>query len=417
MSAHAVTKATLTTLDYILSVMDTPKSTVDFAIVFHFREQLDLDALTLGAESARKKFPTSGSRLVWNRWVKQYGATEGSINTASCSDLTNTVQSFINRPLDPQKEFPVQQLAVTSSASPGTTVVTRFHHAVADGMSASLWLTHQFEVARGLRHPCIHESHCEPPLLKTTEAPVRKSRFAFSDASDRLATSTQSRSGSRAWVTIDFDALTLRKLVRRMGGFTYSDLLATCALEMFARWNRIHDDHDSQQIGLWLPINVRRRSAEGFGNGTSRIRIYDRSSRTTSFAEKCMAVRRQVEWSTSHGEWAIPEIKGLTFLPRSLTGPLLRRNLTRHSLDMATGVFSHADRWNASGSSAFNSIDQIECVGLLHPFHALAINGATHKGKTSLTFTYDTGLLTRRDLLDLTTLYEEQIEIAREQLQ
>ena len=414
MSASAFTTHTLTTLDYILSVMDTPKSTVDFAIVFHFREPLDLDALSRGAESARKMFPTSGSHLVGNRWVQQHA--EGSINTASCIDPTSTINSFINRPLDPQKEFPVQQLAVASGVRPNTTLVTRFHHAVADGMSASLWLTHQFEVALGLRHPCMHQSPCEPPVLKTAEVPVRKSRYAFSDASDRLATSTQLRSGSRSWVTIDFDAFTLRTLVRRTGGFTYSDLLATCALEMFARWNRMHDDHDSQQIGLWLPINVRRRSAEGFGNGTSRIRIYDRSNRTTSLVEKCVEVRRQIEWCTTHGEWAIPEIKGLTLLPRSITGPFLRRNLTRRSLDMATGVFSHADRWNASGSGAFNSVEQIECVGLLHPFHALAINGATHKGKTSLTFTYDTGLLTRGDALDLTTLYQEQIELAREQL-
>lgn len=416
MSASAVTTTTLTTLDYILSVMDTPKSTVDFAIVFHFREQLDLDALSLGAESARKMFPTSGSRLIGNRWVQLPGASEGSISTAWCSDASSTIHSFINRKLDPQKEFPVQQLAVTSGARPCTTVVTRFHHAVADGMSASLWLTHQFEVARGMRPPCILQYPCEPPILKTAGARVRKSRFAFSDASDRLATSTQTRSGSRSWVTIDFAAFTLRKLVRRSGRFTYSDLLATCALEMFARWNRAHDAQVSQQIGLWLPINVRCRSAEGFGNGTSRIRIYDRSNRTTSLVEKSVEVRRQIEWCTSHGEWAIPKIKGLTLLPRSITGPFLRRNLTRRSLDMATGVFSHADRWNAPGSGVFNSVDQIECVGLLHPFHALAINGATHEGKTSLTFTYDSGLLTRSDVLDLTALYQEQIEIAREQL-
>ena len=416
MSAFPASTTTLTTLDYVLSVMDTPKSPVDFAIVFHFNDQLDLDALRLGAESARRMFPTSGSRLRWNRWVQERETSKESMTTAICSDAASAIHNFINRPLDPQIDLPVQQLAITSSTCQSTTVVTRFHHAVADGMSAALWLRHQFEVVRGVRQPSVREPPCERPVLKMVRSPVRKSRYAFPGASDRLATSSQARSGVRSWVTIDIDACSLRKLIRRTGGFTYSDLLATCALEVYARWNQLHDGYDSPQIGLWLPINVRRRPGEGFGNGTSRIRIYDKSPRTASLKEKSLEVRRQIEWCTRHGEWAVPQIKGLSLLPRSLTGPFLRRNLTRRSVDMATGVFSHADRWNSSGSGVFDSVDKIECVGLLHPFHALAINGATHNGKTWLTFTYDTGLLTRTDVLRLISIYQEQIGLAREQL-
>jgi hypothetical protein len=416
MSSFPITSTSLTTLDYILSVMDTPKSRVDFAIVFHFNEQLDFDALRLGAESARRMFPTSGSRLRGNRWVQERETLKGTITTAICNDVTSTIQNFIDRPLNPRTELPVQQLAVTSRAGPGMAVVTRFHHAVADGMSAALWLKHQFEVVRGVLQPSENESPCDTPVLKSVETPVRKSVYAFPGASDRLATTSQVRSGSRSWITIDIDADSLRKLIRRKAGFTYSDLLATCALEVYTRWNQLHDDHHPQQIGLWLPINVRRRPGEGFGNGTSRIRIYDRSSRSDSLAEKCLAVRRQIDWCSRHGEWMVPEIKGLSLLPRSLTGAFLRRNLTRQSVDMATGVFSHSDRWNSSGSGAFDSVEKIECIGLLHPFHALAINGATHRGKTWLTFTYDKGLLTRADALHLTDLYQEQIELAREQL-
>jgi hypothetical protein len=154
---------------------------------------------------------------------------------------------------------------------------------------------------------------------------------------------------------------------------------------------------------------VRRQPTESFGNGTSRIRVYARYDRDSSLAEKCREVRKQIEWCTTNGEWAIPESKLLTHLPRSVTGPILRRNLTRQSLDMATGVFSHSDRWNVSSNGVFDRIDRIECVGLLHPFHALAINGATHNGRTWLTFTYDNGLLTRGEVTQLTELYQEQI--------
>ena len=405
--------ARLTTLDYILSVMDTSQSPVDFAIVFHFDRKLDLDALRRGAASARRRFPTSGSRLSRNKWVIDPGTP--AIATATCRDASSTIENFVNRPIDLQKEFPVQQLAVTSHDEK-TTLVTRFHHAAADGMSAALWLSHQLEVVGRIRDMERQLQPHEPPPLRSVASSVRKSRFAYSTPSDRLISSTPFRSGLRSWKTITIDATPLRKLIRKIGGFTYSDLLATTALEVYTRWNRLHGASDHQKISLWLPINVRQRASEGFGNGTSRIRVYATYSRDASLVEKCREVRRQIEWCTTQGEWVVPEVKALVHLPRSVTGPILRRNLTRSSLDMATGVFSHADRWNSAANGVFDGVDRIECIGLLHPFHALAINGATHDGKTWLTFTFDTGQLTDLDAAQLTYLYQQQIDHALEEL-
>jgi hypothetical protein len=410
----ASTSTRLTTLDYILSVMDTAQSSVDFAIVFHFNDKLDVDALRRGALSARRKFPTTGSRLLRNAWVRDSRTSE-AIATASCKDASTTIQSFVNRILDLQRDFPVQQLIVTGDDEK-TILVTRFHHAAADGMSAALWLGHQLEVASGIKELESRAHSYEPPALRLASCSVRKSQFAYSAPSDRLATSNAIRSGSRSWETIFIDATRLRKLIRNLGGFTYSDLLATCALEAYAQWNRLREANNHPRISLWLPINVRQRASEGFGNGTSRIRIYATYSRDISLVEKCREVRRQIEWCTAHGEWVVPEIKALVRLPRSLTGPLLRRNLTRRSLDMATGVFSHADRWNSAAEGVFDRVERIECVGLLHPFHALAINGATHRGKTWLTFTYDDGLMTRSDVTQLKSLYQQQIQLAFEQI-
>ena len=405
--------ARLTTLDYILSVMDTSRSPVDFAIVFHFDRKLDLDALRRGAASARRKFPTSGSRLLRNNWVIDPGTP--AIATATCRNASSTLENFVNRPIDLQKEFPVQQLAVTSDDEK-TTLVTRFHHAAADGMSAALWLRHQLEVVRGIRDVEQQLQSHEPPPLRSVASSVRKSRFAYSTPSDRLMSSTRFRSGLRSWKTIPIEATPLRKLIRKVGGFTYSDLLATCALEVYAEWNGLHGSRDSQKVSLWLPINVRQRASEGFGNGTSRIRVYVTYSKDASLVEKCREVRRQIEWCTTQGEWVVPDVKALVHLPRSVTGPILRRNLTRSSLDMATGVFSHADRWNSAANGVFDCVDRIECIGLLHPFHALAINGATHDGKTWLTFTFDTGQLTDLDATQLTNLYQQQIDHALEEL-
>ena len=95
-----------------------------------------------------------------------------------------------------------------------------------------------------------------------------------------------------------------------------------------------------QKVGLWLPVNIRQQSAVGFGNGTSRIRLYPRYDDRASLLSKCREIRRQVSWSNRHGEWATPTKFPLASLPPWATRPLLRAYLKRPGIDMATGVFS-----------------------------------------------------------------------------
>jgi hypothetical protein len=83
---------------------------------------------------------------------------------------------------------------------------------------------------------------------------------------------------------------------------------------------------------------------------------------------------------------------------------------------MATAVFSHADRWAGDAAEAFKYVTRIECIGLLHTRQHLAINGATHQGRTSLTFTYDPALLDVDHAIELGRMYEQQIAHARKEL-
>jgi len=163
-------------------------------------------------------------------------------------------------------------------------------------------------------------------------------------------------------------------------------------------------------------MNVRRKTVEGFGNGTSRIRVYARYDPDAGLIEKCREVRRQVSWSSEHGEWVVPEMPWFMRLPRPIIAPLLRGYLNRASVDMATAVFSHASTGMANASEAFKHVERIECVGLLHPRQSLAINAATHHGHTWLTLTYDPALLTTGDAKELSWLYEQQIALAYESL-
>ncbi len=399
-------------LDVAFYLLDSVRSPQDFTLIFHLRDQPDINRLETGARSAMNRFPKSASCIDGQRWVWR-ADTEFKI------DCTATLESFVDEPFDLEHQPPIKQALI------GARLVTRFHHTAADGLSAALWLGHQLNVACGIETVERERAPFIDLPLRRLSTFVRRSQFAFDKASDPLCTSSAERSGSRRWLTINFPSSALRSACRRMGGFTYNDLLATCALEVFSHWNESPKFDDMRaategrpynKIGLWLPINIRRESTVGFGNGTSRIRLYARYNGATSLIEKAREIRRQVSWTTEHGEWVVPEISWLTRLPRSLTRPVLRGYLNRPSVDMATGVFSHAGSWIAKAGEAFNHVEKIECVGLLHSRQKLAVNAATHHGETWLTFTYDQQQLSGDDVRRLAELYNQQIALAQQEL-
>jgi hypothetical protein len=394
-------------LDRAFYLLDSAHSPQDFTLILHLNDAPEVDRFYAGAKSAMNRFPTSaccveGAAWVWreNKYYKLEIVTTGS-----------AIERFIDEPFDLRRQSPVRQMLILDGA---TRLATRFHHSVADGLSAALWLGHQLNVAYGLEAVQSELGEFNGLALRRSAVSVRRSQFAFDGASDRLWTPNLRRSGARRWLTIGFPATELQKVCRRAGGFTYNDLLATCTLEVLRQWNANHGEQS--KIGLWMPMNVRRESNVGFGNGTSRIRVYARYDPDAKLIEKCSEVRRQVSWTSEHGEWVVPEIPWFTRLPRPVVAPLLRGYLNRPSVDMATGVFSHAASGMANACEAFKHVERIECVGLLHPRQSLAINGATHHGHTWLTLTYDPALLTIDDINELGRLYEAQIALARQEL-
>src|SRR5689334_9845831 len=421
-------------LDRAFYLLDSARSPQDFTLILDLHDLPDVDRFSAGAKSAMNRFPISACSVASGAWVWRenqcfkLAVVEGESRSA--------IERFIDEPFDLRREPPVKQLLLLSRSG-GARLATRFHHAAADGLSAALWLGHQLNVAYEVEAVQLERGLFEVLSLRKSEASVRRSEFAYDAASDALRTSRSQRSGSRRWSTIDFNAHELQKMCRGAGGFTYHDLLATCALEVIAKWNNDcrggppwppvvaqngsraategRPYNNGTRVALWVPMNVRREASVGFGNGTSRIHVYANSNRGASLIEKCRAVRQQVTWTTKHGEWMVPELPWLTRLPDSLAGPLLRGYLKLPEIDMATAVFTHASSC-LTNAEAFKHVERIECVGLLHPRQNLAINAATHSGQTSLTLTYDPALLTTADAAQLTQLFSEQIVQARREL-
>lgn len=392
----------LSLLDRAFYLLDSARSPQDFTLILDLHDVPDVDRLYDGARSAMNRFPKSACSIAKRAW------RENPHFNLKIAETESELERFIDKWFDLRRQSPVKQFLVLNGSH--ARLATRFHHAAADGLSAALWLGHQLNVAYDLEKPERERALINGPTLRRSAQSIRRSQFAYEGASDPLRTSHSKRSGTRRWSTISFPSCELQKACRRAGGFTYHDLLATCTLDVLRYWN-----NKRSKIGLWVPMNVRQASSEGFGNGTSRIRVYANYD-DTSLIEKCRAVRRQVSWTIQYGEWAVPELPWFTRLPDSLVGPLLRTYLQLPQVDMATAVFTHAGSWLANAGEAFKNVERIECVGLLHPRQNLAINAATHSGQTWLTLTYDPAQLTTADVQQLTELYSEQIAHARREL-
>jgi hypothetical protein len=398
-------------LDRAFYLLDDARSPQDFTLILDLRDVPDVDRFYNGARSAMNRFPISACSIASHEWVWRENKyfKFAVVNTGSEGESRTAIERFIDERFDLRRQPPVKQMLVLNGSN--TRLATRFHHAAADGLSAALWLGHQLNVAYELEAAQLGRGRFDGPTLRRSASSVRRSQFAYEGSSDALRTSRSKRSGSRRWVTICFDARELQRACRRARGFTYHDLLATCALEVITQWN-----NKKSNIGLWVPMNVRREASVGFGNGTSRIRLYVNYDTKLSLSEKCRAVRHQVAWTTQHGEWVVPEVPWLTRLTNLVAGPLLRGYLKLPKIDMATAVFTHAGSWLANAGEAFKHVERIECVGLLHTRQNLAINTATHSGLTYLTLTYDPAVLIAADAKQLAQLFSEQIARARREL-
>ena len=408
-------------LDLVSAAMSTRKRPLDFALILHMNDAPPLDALRSGARSARRSFPTSGCLLRGGVWTSGTVPPDGGVATASLADATDVVERFVDAPFDPRRELPIRQLAIYPVSGTKLILVSRFHHALCDGVGAAMWIAHQLDVAWGSTKPTKNRRPALPaPLLRGHRSPVRRSRYAYKQPSDALYTARSQGSPRRRWHSFELDASRFRAITRSRRDFSYSDLLATCFLEAIIAWNRACHPDGGRQIGLWYPLNIREDPFAGFGNGTSRIRVYPRYDDRSSLEDKCRAVREQVAWCKRHGEWAVPETHPLIMLLRlsrwtsALAAALVRPFVNRPGVDMGTAVFTHAERSALTSCAWVGSIERIESVGMLHERYPLGLTGVTIREKSWLTLTFDPARFERRDVSVFLDRFHEQLRMARE---
>ena len=404
----------LSTLDLVCLLMDSPERPLDFAVFLDFKGDLGAEALERGARSARNLYASTRCGVVDGCWVPlEPAASEPAIRAVRREECVGDVERFIKTPFRLVQEPPVRQLWVSDARTGGGSLMTRIHHCAADLLSGLAWIRHQLRVAAGVDEECTEPREIAVPTI--ADPPPGAKRNPGWACCDPLWTRAGELSGDRCWTTFSVEAGPLLEISRATAGFTFNDVLAVAALDTLHEWNRVHGAR-RRKVGIWLPVNTRRDPFSGFGNASSRIRVRRVYSEGSRLADKCRAVRFQVDRARERGEWVVPQRTVLSRLPLRFGAPLVRRYLNRPWADMGTAAFSHVQRWPGYGDPVFDGLTRLGVLGAMHRRHALMIVAVTRPDRTWLTITYDPALLSRGDIDRIRDLYAGMIAAARREV-
>ena len=156
-------------LDTAFYLLDGVRSPQDFSLIFHFSNSPDVERFYAGAKSAMNRFPASASVVEGKNWVwreNKYFKLK-IVSAEDDSESTLATERFIDEPFDLRHQAPVRQMLILNGSN-GARLVTRFHHAAADGLSAALWLGHQLKVAYGLEAVTHERAALAGPTLRWT---------------------------------------------------------------------------------------------------------------------------------------------------------------------------------------------------------------------------------------------------------
>jgi len=401
-------------LDLISYLMDDPDRRLDGAVITHLPSGwANESALQKGATSAHFEFLYTASILMGREWVfdHDFNATIETVAFQRPEDASSFIEDCLLQPKDLRKHPTFRQYLVQTPDK--DLLVTIADHAVTDLTSLFQWIRHQLKVVRGQEANKIPKSF-DPPVLRFHNNPKRKNSSAHLGPSATLWKNTSRCSARRAFHSTVIEIDKFENFLAQNDGCTYNDLLTATALKAAQKWNQDHSQK-ARRISVWLPVNIREKPFNGFGNGSSRIRIYADPASSKDLVAFSKNVRHQVRNAKKEGEWFVPQRMKLEALPDSLLYPLLRLYFDRPWVDMGTLPFSHVEKITPPESTeGFDQVLGFEVIGSLHRRHPLGITAITHKKKTTFTCTYDPAQLTQDDVEEFLALIRTTLKEAED---
>ena len=403
----------LAALDLISAKLHQDARPLDFSAILELTVSPEMaERLAMGAESACRLYPTSASRVDGRHWEWSDEVPFSSLSLKEGQSVEELVHEFVNQDMNPHAGPQVRQQLVLGGERP--VLLSRFHHCAFDGASASMWLFHQLMVAAGQLPAETQSGDWSPPSLAHHDAPHRKSKYAHWGGARRLWMDGKQPSAERRCVSIQLDSRPIRTAIAGLEGVTYNDFLAAHFTQALVEWNAQHGA-PTTQLALWLPTNIRPSPFEGFGNGSSRMRVYADSMAGPGVVDRCQQFREQVTWSRANGEWYVPPADGLQKLPDTWLAPFLRAYLGRPGVDMGTAPFTHLERIGMMDRFV-PMIHSARWVMMLHKWHPIGMAAATLGEHTDMTLTYDPAQFSDASAEGFLALYESLLVAGLQEL-
>ena len=379
------------------------------ALVLDFGPSADppfsFEELDRGAASAARAFPAAASRLVFQRrGTPVWDASAGEpfrmvVRTGSRhEDRNRLLRDFVNTDFPLRGQAPVRQLLAGVGNPPAWSLLTQAQQAVSDLPGIVQLLEHQLRVAAG-KPPSASEPQHAPPAVRQIRRRKDDDEVVEEERSTRLQVFDRRPSARRRWGTISFPYAPFSRYSWSVDGFSWSDVLLAGVLEALAAWNRGAGASKSR-VGLSVQIDVRARSFEGFGNGSSRIlvpRPWAEDDMARSFPACCRAVGGVALDKLHGGHWAVPS--GLSASLIAAATDRIRGWGGWRGPDQGTASLTLLDRGGrAQGDLLPGGVRGMEIVSALHPRHSISFGVIPWGGQILVTVTWDEAQLTTTEV-------------------
>lgn len=410
-------------IDLVFRYSSGPADRVDFGALV----ELSLPAgegpalaarLEEGSKRAARRYPKV-TTVLDGRWWRPAGKVPPfSHESAVHQDFAAIQKTFFDEPLRWDESLLRQKLLWMEDGA--ASLMMRMHHSLGDAISGLFYLEHQLDSwdpggAPGEDPAENAEGRVEvdDPVLREHPGPVTRGPGAFENLPDPIWTPPdRATGGPRRWVVEDLDEASLAELAtrHRVG---LDDVLLTLVLDTFLLWNDLSGSAGPPRLGLFVPINIRRRGNHGFGNGVGRVRVYARGGRDSGFGARCRAIQKQRIWSMMNGEWAMEVPSVVRHFPAWVVRAVTKVSLLVPWIDRGSLICSHVSisamlRWE----SRRPRIENVTVIPPLTGRYPLAVAAVTFRGRVRVTLAYDANRLRTAEMEDIRHLLRQSLQFA-----
>ncbi len=237
-------------LDEIILLGQGSVRSLECVFALELLEAPDLPILKTGAEKAQKLFPKTGKHPL-------------EINHYS------SLETFINEPLPDL--WHLKQGIIRNDNK--IILALKMSHVLGDAVSMILWLKTQLG----------DEAHTSEIKLQTFPSKKDSAHRNFLPSEVWPGSAAVSSDRRLTYLTLEHE--------EKFSDFSVNDILSLAILKSLPL----------ERKSLWVPVNIREKAWEGFGNGLSRMRIYP-SKKVISVKEELLFIKSQKKEARSSGE-------------------------------------------------------------------------------------------------------------------